>query len=93
MMPPASAACHGRTSSLMRVRCCCTPLTFSADIDTHWMRPQLAGHRLKNAGCKLNLELKRYKAKHRLLLTGTHTRSLPGLHWQLFTSSANNAPP
>ena len=28
------------------------------------------GHRLKNAGCKLNVELKRYKAKHRLLLTG-----------------------
>ncbi|KAK9827652.1 hypothetical protein WJX81_004004 [Elliptochloris bilobata] len=29
------------------------------------------GHRLKNAGCKLNMELRRYKAKHRLLLTGT----------------------
>lgn len=28
------------------------------------------GHRLKNAGCKLNAELKHYKAKCRLLLTG-----------------------
>ena len=28
------------------------------------------GHRLKSAGCKLNTELKQYKAAHRLLLTG-----------------------
>jgi len=29
------------------------------------------GHRLKNAGCKLNGELRAYKADHRLLITGT----------------------
>ncbi|PRW58677.1 chromatin structure-remodeling complex SYD-like isoform X1 [Chlorella sorokiniana] len=29
------------------------------------------GHRLKNAGCKLNAELKGYRTDHRLLLTGT----------------------
>ena len=28
------------------------------------------GHRLKNAGCKLNAELRHYKAHGRLLLTG-----------------------
>lgn len=28
------------------------------------------GHRLKNPDCKLNREMKRYKADHRLLLTG-----------------------
>ena len=28
------------------------------------------GHRLKNAGCKLNAELRGYSAQHRLLLTG-----------------------
>jgi len=28
------------------------------------------GHRLKNAGCKLNAELKLYNTAHRLLLTG-----------------------
>ena len=29
------------------------------------------GHRLKNAACKLNAELRLYKTDHRLLLTGT----------------------
>lgn len=28
------------------------------------------GHRLKNAGCKLNAELKHYRAASKLLLTG-----------------------
>ena len=28
------------------------------------------GHRLKNAACKLNAELRAYSAAHRLLLTG-----------------------
>ena len=28
------------------------------------------GHRLKNANCKLFLELKKYRTKHKLLLTG-----------------------
>ena len=30
------------------------------------------GHRLKNAGCKLNAEIKTYATRSRLLLTGTH---------------------
>ena len=30
------------------------------------------GHRLKNAACKLNTELRAYSATHRLLLTGDH---------------------
>lgn len=29
------------------------------------------GHRIKNASCKLNSELKHYQSSHRLLLTGT----------------------
>jgi SNF2 family DNA or RNA helicase len=29
------------------------------------------GHRIKNANCKLNTDLKQYSAKNRLLLTGT----------------------
>ncbi|CAA2954335.1 chromatin structure-remodeling complex SYD [Olea europaea subsp. europaea] len=29
------------------------------------------GHRIKNASCKLNAELKHYRSNHRLLLTGT----------------------
>ena len=29
------------------------------------------GHRLKNAGCKLNAEIKMYSTKNRLLLTGS----------------------
>ncbi|KAG7018651.1 Chromatin structure-remodeling complex protein SYD, partial [Cucurbita argyrosperma subsp. argyrosperma] len=29
------------------------------------------GHRIKNASCKLNADLKHYKSSHRLLLTGT----------------------
>lgn len=29
------------------------------------------GHRIKNASCKLNAELKLYQSTHRLLLTGT----------------------
>lgn len=33
------------------------------------------GHRLKNAGCKLNAEIKMYSTKNRLLLTGV---SAPG---------------
>lgn len=28
------------------------------------------GHRMKNAGCKLNMEMKFYKATSRLVLTG-----------------------
>ncbi len=37
------------------------------------------GHRLKNSGCKLNAELKQYKAAHRLLLTGGYwcPRTMP----------------
>lgn len=29
------------------------------------------GHRIKNASCKLNSELRHYQSNHRLLLTGT----------------------
>lgn len=29
------------------------------------------GHRIKNASCKLNADLKHYRSNHRLLLTGT----------------------
>lgn len=29
------------------------------------------GHRIKNASCKLNADLKYYQSSHRLLLTGT----------------------
>ena len=29
------------------------------------------GHRIKNASCKLNADLKHYHSSHRLLLTGT----------------------
>lgn len=29
------------------------------------------GHRIKNASCKLNSDLKHYQSSHRLLLTGT----------------------
>jgi len=29
------------------------------------------GHRIKNASCKLNADLKHYQSSHRLLLTGT----------------------
>lgn len=29
------------------------------------------GHRIKNASCKLNAELRHYQSSHRLLLTGT----------------------
>ena len=34
------------------------------------------GHRLKNAGCKLNAEIKMYNAHSRLLLTGLHLSPL-----------------
>ena len=33
------------------------------------------GHRLKNPGCKLNQQMKRYQVAHRLLLTGQRMRS------------------
>lgn len=33
------------------------------------------GHRLKNSGCKLNSEMKRYNTTGRLLLTGKKTES------------------
>ncbi|RYR30974.1 hypothetical protein Ahy_B01g055767 isoform A [Arachis hypogaea] len=35
------------------------------------------GHRIKNASCKLNAELKHYQSSHRLLLTGTPLQVLP----------------
>jgi hypothetical protein len=53
------------------------------------------GHRLKNAACKLNGELRMYKADHRLLLTGTPLQNSLDELWallnflmpQLFNSS------
>ncbi|KAL4430828.1 hypothetical protein ABPG75_006084 [Micractinium tetrahymenae] len=41
------------------------------------------GHRLKNAGCKLNAELRTYRAGHRLLLTGTPLQNSIGELWSL----------
>lgn len=35
------------------------------------------GHRIKNASCKLNADLKHYRSNHRLLLTGTPLQVLP----------------
>ena len=38
----------------------------------HWSHIIIdEGHRLKNAKCKLNAELRAFTAEHRLLLTGT----------------------
>ena len=49
---------------------------------THWCAVTRAllmtGHRLKNASCKLNTELRRYRSKHRLLLTGI---AQPAVAW------------
>jgi SNF2 family DNA or RNA helicase len=41
------------------------------------------GHRLKNAGCKLNAELRLYGSAHRLLLTGTPLQNDLGELWSL----------
>ena len=41
------------------------------------------GHRLKNAGCKLNAELSRYSTGHRLLLTGTPLQNGINELWSL----------
>jgi ATP-dependent DNA helicase len=34
------------------------------------------GHRLKNVDCKLVKELKKFKSRHRLLLTGNHLENV-----------------
>jgi hypothetical protein len=48
----------------------------------HWCEVTRAllvtGHRLKNASCKLNMELRRYRSKHRLLLTGKTRAAVHG---------------
>ncbi|KAI3433655.1 hypothetical protein D9Q98_003464 [Chlorella vulgaris] len=41
------------------------------------------GHRLKNAGCKLNAELRAYSTQHRLLLTGTPLQNRLEELWSL----------
>lgn len=41
------------------------------------------GHRLKNAGCKLNAEIRQYKCDHRLLLTGTPLQNDISELWSL----------
>lgn len=42
------------------------------------------GHRIKNASCKLNADLKHYRSNHRLLLTGTPLQVLL-IHHQLLS--------
>ncbi|CAI9779257.1 unnamed protein product [Fraxinus pennsylvanica] len=42
------------------------------------------GHRIKNASCKLNAELKHYHSNHRLLLIGTPLQNNPEEPWALF---------
>lgn len=42
------------------------------------------GHRIKNASCKLNAELKHYRSNHRLLLTGTPLQVLCCLFVSLY---------
>lgn len=39
------------------------------------------GHRIKNASCKLNADLKHYQSFHRLLLTGTPLQVVECLFW------------
>lgn len=54
------------------------------------------GHRLKNAGCKLNAELRAYRTDHRLLLTGLGAagrpvwlrQSRPSKYWLLLRLTA-----
>lgn len=46
------------------------------------------GHRIKNASCKLNADLKLYRSSHRLLLTGTPLQVLKFAFVLLFISSA-----
>ena len=41
------------------------------------------GHRIKNASCKLNADLKHYRSNHRILLTGTPLQVLYLLIHQL----------
>lgn len=43
------------------------------------------GHRIKNASCKLNADLKLYRSSHRLLLTGTPLQVLKNMFNFLFT--------
>lgn len=43
------------------------------------------GHRIKNASCKLNADLKHYRSNHRLLLTGTPLQVLCVLIRQLIS--------
>ena len=41
------------------------------------------GHRLKDAGCKLSRELRLYRGRARLLLTGTPLQNKLGELWSL----------
>jgi len=45
------------------------------------------GHRIKNASCKLNADLKLYRSSHRLLLTGTPLQVLKFAFVLLFINS------
>jgi len=45
------------------------------------------GHRIKNASCKLNADLKLYRSFHRLLLTGTPLQVLKFAFVLLYISS------
>lgn len=49
------------------------------------------GHRIKNANCKLNTDLKHYSAKNRLLLTGTpiQVRGRAGFALSIFLQCAS----
>lgn len=50
------------------------------------------GHRIKNASCKLNADLKHYQSTHRLLLTGTPLQVTGSrLHYLLFVCSLGRA--
>jgi hypothetical protein len=46
------------------------------------------GHRIKNASCKLNADLKLYRSYHRLLLTGTPLQVLKLEYLLLYNTSA-----
>lgn len=69
-----AAGTHGNPNTLPQA---CRPRLSRV----HWSYICLdEGHRLKNAACKLNAELRTYRADHRLLLTGGRGSSHCTIH-------------
>lgn len=50
------------------------------------------GHRVKNAGCKLNAVLKTYRIRHKLLLTGTPVQNSLAELWALLNFLVSLSP-